>query len=138
MAKVALCSMLSAFLSLGVLVAQQSTASLNGSVADSTGAVIADADLSLRNVATNVERHTLSNSVGYYVFVNIAPGNYTLEAGKSGFATKKVQPFTLSVNQTATIDFSLARFGNRSGDGAGGRHRGGEFHSRTGHGGGVS
>jgi hypothetical protein len=81
---------------------------LNGSVRDTSGGAIAGADLVLRNVDTNVARHTVSNSVGNYVIVDIPPGSYTVEATKTGFGGKRIEPFTLAVNQTATIDISLA------------------------------
>jgi hypothetical protein len=92
----------------GTLPAQQSTAELNGLVRDVSGAAVPETDLVLRNVDTNVERHTISNSVGNYVFVDIPSGNYTVEARKTGFSAKKVEPFPLAVSQTATIDISLA------------------------------
>jgi carboxypeptidase family protein len=88
--------------------AQLSTATLNGVVRDSSGAVVAKADVVLRNTETTVERSTLSNDTGEYVFVNMAPGRYTLAVSVAGFASKRVAEFVLGVNQTATIDVSLA------------------------------
>lgn len=88
-------------------VAQQSTAGLTGTVRDSSGTIVIDSELTLQNVATGVARKTLSNSAGNYVFVNVQPGNYVLEARKNGFELNHVQPFTLAVNQTATIDILL-------------------------------
>jgi hypothetical protein len=88
--------------------AQLSTASINGIVRDASGSVIPDAELMLTNIDTNVERRTRSNSAGVYVFLNVLPGNYRLQASKQGFATNRVDQFTLVVNQTATFDFTLA------------------------------
>jgi hypothetical protein len=87
--------------------AQVSTASINGTVRDSLSAVIPQAELILRNLETGVERHTVSNSVGNYVFLNISPGRYTLRADAKGFRPSTLTPFTLTVNQTATFDFML-------------------------------
>jgi hypothetical protein len=84
------------------------TASINGTVRDASGSVIPNANLVLTNVGTTVERRTTSNDAGIYVFRYIEPGTYTLEASNAGFATKKLSPFTLVVNQTATFDFSLS------------------------------
>src|SRR5207247_7837885 len=58
--------------------AQLSTASLNGVVRDSTGAVVAKASVTLRNSDTGVERNTITNDAGTYVFSDINPGRYTL------------------------------------------------------------
>jgi hypothetical protein len=88
--------------------AQLSTASLNGVVRDPSDAVIANANVVLRNTETTVGRSTLSSDTGEYVFLNIAPGRYTLTANAPGFASRRVADFVLGVNQTATIDISLA------------------------------
>ncbi len=87
--------------------AQLSTAAINGTVRDSTGAVVADAQVNLREISTGTERTTQSNSVGDYAFIDVAPGTYTLEVVKAGFSTAKQNPFVLYVNQTATFNFSL-------------------------------
>ena len=91
-----------------VAFAQLSTASLNGVVRDNTGAVVPKAQVVLRNSDTGVERNTLSNDTGTYVFADINPGRYTLKVGAPSFSTKQISDFVLAVNQTATIDVSLA------------------------------
>ena len=58
---------------------QVSTASVNGTVRDSTGAVVPGANVLLRGVETGLERPTITNEVGNYLFLNIQPGAYTLE-----------------------------------------------------------
>ena len=88
--------------------AQISTASINGTVRDVSGAVIVDAELVLGNVGTGIEAATRTNSVGLYRFANLQPGPYTLSASNPGFQTRIVEPFTLVVNQIATFDFSMA------------------------------
>ena len=86
---------------------QTSTATINGSVRDSSGSHIPGAALVLRNTATSVEMRTETNESGVYVILNILPGQYTLEVSKAGFRTSKLSPFTLAVNQTATLDLNL-------------------------------
>ena len=88
-------------------VAQLSTASLNGVVRDSTGASVARASVTLHNLETGVERSTLTNDVGTYVFSDINPGRYTLRVTAPSFSSKQVSQFVLAVNQTATIDIAL-------------------------------
>jgi hypothetical protein len=83
-------------------------ASITGSVRDISGAVIPDTTLVLTNVNTGVEKRLTSNAAGNYLFSNLQPGTYTLEASKVGFSTNKLQPFTLVVDQRATLDFSLS------------------------------
>lgn len=90
------------------MVAQLSTASLNGVVRDQTGAVVPGAKISLTAVDTLVVRTSVSNNAGQYVFTSLTPGSYTVEASATGFSVKKVSQFVLAVGQTGTIDFSLA------------------------------
>ena len=87
--------------------AQLSTASLSGVVRDSSGAVVPNTKVVLRNVATAVEKTTTSNGVGAYLFSNITPGRYTVQASAPGFAEQQVPEFALTVGQAATIDFAL-------------------------------
>ena len=86
---------------------QLSTASVNGSVRDSSGSAVAGAEVLLKNTATGVQRTAAANEAGNYVFLSVAPGAYTLEARHTGFATLHMEPFVLEVNQTATFDLKL-------------------------------
>jgi Carboxypeptidase regulatory-like domain/TonB dependent receptor len=95
-------------LGLGPAGAQLSTASVNGTVRDSTGAVIVDAQVTLLNVSTGTKRTTASNSAGDYAFIDVAPGNYTISVARQGFETANQAPFVLYVNQTASFNFSLS------------------------------
>ena len=90
-----------------VALAQSSTASVKGTVRDASGSVIPAADVVLTNPQTNVERKAVTNDVGAYVFLNIIPGEYRLQASKAGFKTSKQSEFSLAVNQTATYDFTM-------------------------------
>src|SRR4029077_2755375 len=87
--------------------AQLSTASLNGVVRDTTEASVPRAAVTLHNLETGVERNTLTNDAGTYVFSDINPGHYTLRVTAPSFSTKQVSDFVLAVNQTATIDIAL-------------------------------
>ena len=72
-------------LSAAAAFAQLSSATLNGVVRDSTGAVIAKASVVLSNVDTGIERLGNSNESGNYVFADITPGRYTLKVTAQGF-----------------------------------------------------
>ena len=87
--------------------AQASSATVTGIVTDSTGAVVPECNLTLRNVATAVDRTTKTNPAGTYSFPNVAPGAYTLVAEAAGFSRNQIEQFTLAVNQTATFDVKL-------------------------------
>ncbi|MGH9451315.1 MAG: TonB-dependent receptor domain-containing protein [Terriglobia bacterium] len=87
--------------------AQIATAAINGTVTDASGAVIPGVTVILANADTGVRRTTVSNNVGNYSFVQILPGQYTLQASKTGFETQREAAFTLSVNQTTTYNFAM-------------------------------
>jgi Carboxypeptidase regulatory-like domain/TonB dependent receptor len=85
----------------------QRSASLNGTVKDTSGAVVPDAEITLTNTGTGVAQTKVSSGSGLYSFLEIPPGNYTLQASKNGFETVLQPPFTLRVNQSTTIDFAM-------------------------------
>lgn len=89
------------------LLAQLSSATVNGTVRDSVGAVAPAVGVRLRNLQTGVERTSESNATGGYIFLNVTPGEYTIEAEKAGFRRVKTANFVLEVNRTATLDLTL-------------------------------
>jgi hypothetical protein len=88
--------------------AQTSQATIRGTVRDMSNAVIVGANVKLVNVDTKVSTTTTTNNTGDYLILNINPGTYTLEALSKGFVSQRLNPFVMQVNQTSTLDFSLA------------------------------
>jgi hypothetical protein len=87
---------------------QQTTAAIRGQVADSTGAVVAGATLTLINVGTGTSRSTNSLDTGAYAFDVVAVGTYKLTAVKEGFSTKVVDGIVVTVGTTAAVDIALS------------------------------
>src|SRR5580658_9144991 len=85
----------------------QATAAVNGTVRDSAGAVVTEANVVLHNRDTNLDRTAATNGVGAYAMPDVQPGNYDLKVTKSGFAVAVKSGILLLVNQTATYDFAL-------------------------------
>src|SRR6202171_320372 len=85
----------------------QATATLNGVVRDSSGAVIPKANVTLRNAETGTERESLTNDSGLYVFVSVPPGEYVLKVTKNGFTTATQAGLHVLVNQASTQDVTL-------------------------------
>lgn len=94
-------------LSAAVAWAQNSTSSVQGTVTDSTGAVIPESDVALTNNGTGVKLLTKSDSAGNYSFPTVAPGLYTLEVTKTGFAGYQITAFNVSVGQHQTQNAKL-------------------------------
>src|SRR6202044_3706872 len=61
------------------------TASISGTVTDSSGAVIAGATVTATNVDTGVATTLTTNTQGFYSFQVLALGKYTVDVSKSGF-----------------------------------------------------
>ena len=77
---------LSTLLWLTSLVSAQSfVGAVRGRVQDPGGAVIAGANITLRNEATGVSRATISNTSGEYVFAQLEPATYAMEIEAAGF-----------------------------------------------------
>ena len=61
----------------------------------------------MENTATGTHSKTASNASGNYVLTNLAPGQYRITAAKEGFEKVVRTGITLTVGQTARLDFSL-------------------------------
>ena len=83
------------------------TASLTGRVTDPSGAIIPDAQVIARAVATNVSSRAATTSEGYYTLPALAPGEYELNVTKQGFAAVRQTGLTLAVSQVARLDIQL-------------------------------
>ena len=91
-----------------VLLAQNiATANLRGVVHDQNGAVIQNANVTARLAAQNLERVTQSNSDGEYVFLNLPPGTYSIEAQAPGFAKLVQNPVVLTIGQDADLPMNM-------------------------------
>jgi len=67
------------------LAAQVTTADLIGTVRDSSGALVAGAQVTVTNEATGVSRTALTDAAGNYLITQLPPGRYVLTAELAGF-----------------------------------------------------
>ena len=61
------------------------TGALRGTIYDSSGAVVPDATVRVRQTGTSFERTVSSNGTGGFVVPFLPPGNYELQVRKAGF-----------------------------------------------------
>ncbi len=85
----------------------QSTATLSGTVADPSGAVVPQAQVTVHGLSTGIDRAVNSNASGSYTIPALQPGNYSVSVHASGFADYKLDSVTLQVDQNATVDVKL-------------------------------
>ena len=90
-----------------LVLAQTATSSLRGTVTDPQGALIADANATLSNPSTGFSQSTKTDDRGFYQFLQVPPGTYTLTVTKPGFAALKEDGLQLLVNVPATSNLKL-------------------------------
>ena len=88
-------------------VAQETRATLSGTITDPTGSSVAGANVRLLNVGTGLEFRTESSQIGQYRFLFLNPGAYKLTAENQGFRTFTRDGIVLATGQAATFDIAL-------------------------------
>ncbi len=88
-------------------VAQVATADLRVGVKDTNGAVIKNATVVARNVATGFERTQTANFDGEYQFRALPPGHYEVTITAPGFAKGKASDLVITVGQIAELPVTL-------------------------------
>lgn len=86
----------------------QENATVNGTVQDSSGAVVPNATVSLTNPATGQTRDAVSGSAGAYRFANLGVGTYTLSASAQGFQKYTRTGIVVNVAQTLEENITLS------------------------------
>jgi hypothetical protein len=87
--------------------AQQAAGAITGTVTDQSGAPIASAVITVRDLDRSTTWTAKTSSAGLYEFPQIPVGNVEIKAEATGFATTRRNGFTLTLNQVARVDFAL-------------------------------
>ena len=95
------------FFGVGIALAQVTTATISGTVSDSTGAVVPGAVVTVRNVETGITRTVSTDSAGRYRAPRLGMGDYAVTAESAGFQTSVRSGITLTVGRAAVVDFAL-------------------------------
>jgi hypothetical protein len=91
----------------GNAIAQSSNASLGGTVADASGALIPGVSITATNTATGIVNTVVSNETGVYQFPPLQPGTYKVSAELPGFQTSAYNNVTLGISQQVRLNFTL-------------------------------
>ncbi|MCI0339502.1 MAG: TonB-dependent receptor [Acidobacteria bacterium] len=100
-----LAALFSSFLTLSAMA--QSTATLQGTVTDPSGAVVPNAKVSVRNQAIGVERAVQTDNDGNYLIAALPVGVYRVEVQANGFNPQVVSDLTLEVSRIVVQNFQL-------------------------------
>jgi hypothetical protein len=87
--------------------AQVTGATVSGTITDATGAVIAGAEISVRNTDTGIIRNTTADSAGFYTLPNLNPGPYEIKVAAKGFNTAVQSNLTLAVGAQQQLNVSM-------------------------------
>jgi hypothetical protein len=80
---------------------------ITGVVADTTGAIVPGADVTLTNTDSGLVLHTRTDTNGVYTFSPIRIGNYTVSATAKGFQTTTQQNAHVDVQQRLSVNLAL-------------------------------
>jgi Carboxypeptidase regulatory-like domain/TonB dependent receptor-like, beta-barrel len=87
--------------------AQYTTGSIGGTVVDSSGAVIPQTKVTVRNTATGVAQSQTSGTDGAFAFPTLKVGIYDLTVEKEGFIKYVHSGLTVTVNQPTSLSITL-------------------------------
>jgi hypothetical protein len=93
--------------SVAIAFAQSTTATLNGSVTDSAGALIVDAQVTVTNQATRQSVQTHTNSDGSYSMPGLSSGTYEITVSKAGFSSLVQKDIFLGPTVVRTVNSTL-------------------------------
>jgi hypothetical protein len=103
--RISLCGLF--ILILSAAASAQFKAGIQGTVKDSSGAVIPGAKVTLTNLETGKTQETTSNDEGFYRLLGLAPGQYKISVEKTGYKQASLEGMLVSAEGTQGIDVAL-------------------------------
>ena len=83
------------------------TAAISGTVEDTTAAVVPQAKITARNLATDASRSTATDGSGNYRITSLVPGIYDVLVERPGFKTVEYSRVELTVGQVQNLSPTL-------------------------------
>jgi Carboxypeptidase regulatory-like domain/TonB dependent receptor len=85
----------------------QTTASIQGTVTDQSGAAVVGAKVTVKNTALGIERTAQTNSAGSYEVPALPPGVYNVQVQMTGFESQLAKDLILEVSKNSVQNFGL-------------------------------
>lgn len=86
----------------------QASAGITGTITDSSGAVVPNANVTITNTETSVVSRLVTSSAGTYTIRGLNPGPYKVEVEAAGFKKAVQDGVRIEVSTTATVDVALS------------------------------
>ena len=102
-----ICALALVFIGCVCLYAQAVTATLLGTITDSSGALVPSAQVVITEVATGVSHAGRTNDSGNYIFPNVQPGRYSVSVEATGFKKEVRGDVTVLVDSNTRVDVQL-------------------------------
>jgi hypothetical protein len=83
------------------------TATIVGTITDQTGAVVAGATVTVKNMETGITRQTVTLDSGNYVATELQPGRYSVSISRASFRPYEQQNIVLLIGQRAEVNVVL-------------------------------
>jgi hypothetical protein len=87
--------------------AQEPFGSIEGTVKDPQGAIVQNATVTVRNLATNATKNVVTNEDGHYRVLQLQPGFYEVKASATNFKQSVLESVQVQVGQIASADVGL-------------------------------
>ena len=87
--------------------AQLTRGFISGTVTDASEALVPGVLVSITNKLTGISRETVSTDAGFYRFVAVEPGTYSVEFKLAGFETRRIDTVTVNIAQEVTLNQTL-------------------------------
>jgi hypothetical protein len=88
--------------------AQTPTGTMQGTVADQQGAVVAGATVTVTSLSTSIAKTTNTDADGRFLMPFVLPGNYKVTVEAKGFRSAQQENVVLEVAQTRSVNFTLS------------------------------
>jgi hypothetical protein len=95
------------FMTATSILAQSDTSSISGTVTDTSGALVPNAQITIHNNATLADRTIASNENGVFTLTNLPPGDYSVRVTKTGFQTSTLNDVHLDPSIGRRIDITM-------------------------------
>src|ERR1700738_4113355 len=86
----------------------QANAGITGTVADTSGAIVSGAPVTITNQATGQQNHATTSSAGTYAVTGLTPGVYSITIEATGFKKEVQNSVNVEVSTNATVNIGLA------------------------------
>ena len=106
-AKYCLALMATMVLACGLFAQSTTDGAIGGTVLDSSGAVVANASVTIKNNGTNAEETVMTDDTGYFRVGKLQPGNYTVSITAQGFALFTAQQVIVQIGSVTDLSAHL-------------------------------